>query len=89
MGDDVKRLLQKIGFFSLWQNFSTQKVDSITICKSLGDKELTNLGFVTIGDKIRFRNAVRQQDSSSDQQASSLDQQASSLRDGNRDDAGR
>lgn len=39
--------------------FYESKIDSIEICKSLEDNQLTNLGLVTIGERIKFKNAVQ------------------------------
>ncbi|XP_052263705.1 uncharacterized protein LOC127866894 isoform X1 [Dreissena polymorpha] len=60
MADDaVRSVLHSIGLHSLYQNFMSQKIDSIEICKSLEDNQLTNLGLVTIGERIKFKNAVQ------------------------------
>ncbi|XP_052281294.1 uncharacterized protein LOC127878807 [Dreissena polymorpha] len=60
MADDaVRSVLHSIGLHSLHKNFMSQKIDSIEICKSLEDNQLTNLGLVTIGERIKFKNAVQ------------------------------
>ena len=60
MADDVRHMLKSVGLDSLWQNFEREKIDSLDLCKGLQDRELTNLGLVTIGDKVRFRSFLQE-----------------------------
>ena len=50
----METALNKIGLGTLAQKFCDEKLDFKTLLAA-SDKELTQLGFVTIGDKVRLR----------------------------------
>ena len=55
----VENVLQEIGLYALLGNFVGQKIefDSLT---HLSDTELGRLGVMTIGDRVRLREKVRE-----------------------------
>ena len=55
---EVRSVLRSAGLDSLSQNFKREKIDTLTVCKSLSNRDLDNLGLTTIGDKARFRAAI-------------------------------
>ena len=55
---EVRGALRSAGLDSLSQNFMREKIDTLTVCKFLSNRDLDNLGLTTIGDNARFRAAV-------------------------------
>lgn len=55
--DAMEKILTEIDMRSLLNNFTEEKIDVMT-CKMLDDKQLERLGLVTIGDRVRLRDAI-------------------------------
>ena len=54
----LANLLQSIKLGELLKNFETNKI-LLEDCRKLSDEEMKHLGLDTIGDRVRFKDAVR------------------------------
>lgn len=57
--NEIGKILSKIQLQTLMFRFRDQKLTTISICKTLTDSQLVDLGLLTIGDRIRFRSALQ------------------------------
>ena len=57
----VPEVLQDIGLGALNRAFQEQRVDNLETCQSLTDEELKTLGLHTIGDRVIFREGIREE----------------------------
>ncbi|KAL3854789.1 hypothetical protein ACJMK2_014038, partial [Sinanodonta woodiana] len=60
MAERFRQILDDLSLSPLFQNFVYEKIDSIESCKNLTDVELSRLGTSTIGDRVRFREKIKQ-----------------------------
>ncbi|KAL3843283.1 hypothetical protein ACJMK2_021225 [Sinanodonta woodiana] len=60
MAEILRQILDDLSLSLLFQNFVYEKIDSIETCKNLTDVELSRLGISTIGDRVRFREKIKQ-----------------------------
>ena len=57
--DEIGKILSKIQLQTLMSRFRDQKLTINSICQTLTDSQLVDLGLLTIGDRIRFRSALQ------------------------------
>ena len=53
--DEIGKILSKIQLQTLMSRFRDQKLTTISICKTLTDSQLVDLGLLTIGDRIQIK----------------------------------
>lgn len=56
----IQNVLRGINFAALIPAFEEDRIDNIEVAQNLSDLELTRLGLTTIGDRIRFREKLKE-----------------------------